>query len=154
MRYDGATPEQVHAMLADRAFREEVCRYQRFHRWDVSIEPDGDRMQVAVDQYRGADEVPGFARKFIGDEIHIAQRESWTSPTGADLEVTIPGKPGEMKGTVTLNGDADGTTEVVEAEVKVSIPLVGGKLEGFIGDMLLKALKAENKVGTRWLADR
>jgi hypothetical protein len=36
--------------------------------------------------------------------------------------------------------------------VKVNIPLVGGKIEGFISDMLLRALKAENKVGVRWLS--
>ena len=36
--------------------------------------------------------------------------------------------------------------------VKVNIPLVGGKLEGLIADLLLKALKAENKVGRDYLS--
>jgi hypothetical protein len=39
-----------------------------------------------------------------------------------------------------------------EGEVDVSIPLVGGKIEGLIGDMLVKALKAENRAGRAWLA--
>jgi hypothetical protein len=66
--------------------------------------------------------------------------------------VSIPGKPGEMNGSVSITGDAGGTTELVEVEIKVNIPLIGGKIEGFIADMLLRALKAENKVGRRWLA--
>jgi hypothetical protein len=154
MRYDGATPEQVHAMLADPAFRARVCEYQRYQRHDVTITPSGEGMSVHVDQHRPADEVPGFARKFIGDEINIVQTEQWSSPTDAALEVAIPGKPGEMKGTVHLAGDATGTTETVAVNVKVGIPLVGGKIEGLIADMLVKALRAENKVGRQWLAEQ
>ena len=36
------------------------------------------------------------------------------------------------------------TAETVDLTIKVSIPLVGGKIEGLIADLLLKALKAEN----------
>ncbi|HEX4189520.1 MAG TPA: DUF2505 domain-containing protein, partial [Marmoricola sp.] len=72
--------------------------------------------------------------------------------TSSSLHVTIPGKPGDMKGTITLAAVDGGTTEVVEVDVKASIPLIGGKIEGLIGDMLGKALRAENKVGRDWLA--
>jgi len=154
MRYDGATPEQVYAMLAEPAFREAVCEYQRYHRHDITITPDGSGMSVTVDQHRPADGVPSFAQKFVGDEINVHQQERWTSPTDASLEVAIPGKPGHLKGTVHLAGDAGGTTETVAVEVKVSIPLIGGKIEGVLAEMLVKALKAENKVGREWLAAR
>ena len=152
LRYDGATPEQVHAMLADPAFREAVCEYQGYPRRTVTIKPKGDGMTVRVDQHRPADEVPGFAQKFVGDEINILQEEDWSSPTAAKLAVTIPGKPGEMNGTIALAASGGGTTETVKVDVKVKIPLVGGKIESFIADMLLKALKAENRVGKDWLA--
>ena len=152
LRYDGADPEQVYAMLSDPAFREEVCAFQRFPRRDVTITPTATGMDVVVDQHRPAHEVPSFARKLVGDEINIVQSESWSSPTTAALHVTIPGKPGDMQGTVTLTAVDGGTTEVVEVDVKASIPLVGGKIEGLIGDMLGKALRAENKVGRDWLS--
>jgi hypothetical protein len=154
MRYDRATPEQVYAMLAEPAFREAVCEYQRYHRHDITITPDGSGMSVTVDQHRPADGVPSFAQKFVGDEINVHQQERWTSPTDARLDVTIPGKPGHMTGTVHLAGDAGGTTETVAVDVKVSIPLIGGKIEGMIADMMVKALRAENKVGRDWLAER
>ncbi|MET3963030.1 hypothetical protein ABIE44_002964 [Marmoricola sp. OAE513] len=152
LRYDGATSEAVYAMLSDPAFRDAVCEFQRFPRREVTITPTAVGMDVTVDQHRPATEVPSFARKFVGEEINIVQSESWTSPTLASLHVTIPGKPGDMKGTVTLTEVDGGVTEVVEVEVKASIPLVGGKIEGLIGDMLGKALRAENKVGRDWLA--
>lgn len=152
LRYDNASPAEVYAMLADPEFRDAVCAFQRFPRREVTITPTGAGMEVTVDQHRPATEVPSFARKFVGDEINIVQTESWKSPTSASLQVTIPGKPGDMKGTITLTAKDGGTTEVVDVEVKASIPLVGGKIEGVIGDMLGKALRAENKVGRDWLA--
>ena len=151
--YPDHTPEQVYAMLSQQAFREAVCEYQGYPRRTVTITPDGDGMAVRVDQYRPATEVPSFARKLVGEEINILQEEEWTSPTQMNLRVSIPGKPGTMSGTVVLRGHDGGTVETVDVEVKVNIPLVGGKLESFIGDMLLRALKAENKVGLRWLAE-
>lgn len=153
LRYDGADAEQVYAMLSDEKFRDAVCEFQRFPRREVTITPTATGMEVTVDQHRPAHEVPSFARKLVGDEINIVQSETWTSHTTADLHVTIPGKPGDMKGTVTLTEVDGGVTEVVEVEVKASIPLIGGKIEGLIGDMLGKALRAENKVGRDWLRE-
>lgn len=152
MRYDGATPEQVYAMLADPAFREAVCEYQRYHRHDITITPEGAGMSVVVDQHRPAEGVPAIAQKLVGAEINVHQVEHWSSPTDAALDVTIPGRPAHMKGTVRLAGDAGGTTETVSVDVTVSIPLIGGKIEGAVADMFLKALEAENTVGRQWLA--
>lgn len=152
MEYPGATPEQVYAMLSTPAFREEVCERQRYPKRTVTITPGDPGMDVRVDQYRPATEVPSFARKLVGDEINILQEEQWSSSTDAALSVTIPGKPGSMTGTITLREQDGGTVETVAVEVKVNIPLIGGKLEDFIGGMLLRALKAENKVGLDWLA--
>jgi hypothetical protein len=153
MRYDGATPEQVYAMLATPGFREAVCEYQRYPERTVEITPAGQGMRVRVDQYRPADEVPSFAKKLVGARINILQEETWHSPASADLSVTIPGKPGEMFGTIKVVGDDAGVTETVDVQVKANIPLLGGKLEDFIAGMLLRALKAENRVGVKWLAE-
>ena len=46
-----------------------------------------------------------------------------------------------------LTEDPDGTTETVNLSVKVNIPLAGGKIEGLIADLLVKALRAEHQVG-------
>jgi hypothetical protein len=151
LTYD-APMSEVAEMLADQSFREEVCDYQRVKRAMVSIDSDDNGMEVTIDQVQAAQGIPSFAKKFVGDEINIVQRESWSSPTEGDINLTIPGKPGEMTGTARLSESGGVTTETVEMTVKVNIPLVGGKIEGLIADMLLKALKAENKVGRDYLS--
>ncbi|MCW2762935.1 MAG: hypothetical protein JWR85_3136 [Marmoricola sp.] len=152
LRYDGATLEQVHEMLADPAFREQVCDYQHVLRHTVQIKKDEKGMTVEIDQIQAARGIPGFAKKFVGDEINIVQTEDWTSAAKGNIHVTIPGKPGEMSGTALLTEDPDGTTETVNLSVKVNLPLVGGKIEGLVADLLSKALRAEHEVGVGWLA--
>ena len=151
MTYD-ASPDQVRAMLEDPGFREQVCKAMKSVRHDVSIDTDGDRMTVKVDQTQPAKGIPSFAKRFVGDQIQIVQHESWSGPTAAGLELEIPGKPGHMKGSIALTGDGSSTTETVAGEIKVSIPMVGGKLESLIGDLLRSALRTEEKVGRKYLA--
>lgn len=150
-RYDGATADEVFAMLGDADYRDAVGRYQLYTRRDVTMTPSGDGFTAVMDQFRPADEVPSFAKKFVGAEINIKQEEAWRSPAEGTITVGIPGKPGSMEGTARIAADEEGSTIVVDAQVKVSIPLIGGKLEDFIGSMMIRALKAEGKVGRRWL---
>ena len=155
LRYDGATIEQVHQMLSEPEFREQVCDYQQVLRHTVQITRDnGAGMTVKIDQVQAAHGIPGFAKKFVGDEIHIVQSEDWTAPEKGNIHIAIPGRPGDITGTALLTEDPDGTTETVNLAVKVHIPIVGGKIEGLVADMISKALRAERKVGVRWLAAR
>ena len=151
LEYD-ASPAEVYAMLADPAFREAVCEAGDSVRHDVSITSQGAGMSVSVDQVQPAAGIPSFARKIVGDEIEILQREEWSSETDASLDVSIPHKPGHLKGTITLREQGTGTVETVDAEVKVHIPMLGGKLEKLISDMLGSALRSEHRVGKAWLA--
>lgn len=151
MTYDAA-PADVLKMLSDPAFREKVCEAMHAVRRDVSIDGAPEGMAVVVDQTQPAKGIPSFAKKFVGDEIHIVQKESWAGATSASLAVQIPGKPGDFKGAIDLAGDTDGTVETVAGDIKVKIPMIGGKLEGLIADLLRSALKSEQRVGRAWLA--
>ena len=153
LTYD-APLSDVAAMLADPEFRQAVCDHQRVLRSSVEIEPDGAGFRARIEQVRPAQSIPSFARKFVGDEIEIVQTELWGSADHGDITMEIPGKPGDISGTTRLRESGGTTTETVDLTVKVGIPLVGGKLEGLVGDLLLKALKAENVVGRAWLAGR
>jgi len=154
LRYDGASVEQVFDMLSTREFREEVCDYQRVLHRTVTVEKDGPAASVTIDQGHATDRLPGFARKIVGDHVTMVQSESWTEGSHGRITVTVPGKPGEMTGTAVLVGDDGGVTEKVDMTVTVHLPLIGGKVESLIGDMLRKALRAEHTVGRNWLAAR
>jgi hypothetical protein len=146
LTYD-APAEAVAAMLDDVAFREEVLERQKVVRGSAAI--DGD--VVTIEQVRSGDDLPGFARKFVGDEITIVQKETWTSPTACDVELSIPGKPGEAVGTMELIESGGTTTESVVLDLTVRIPLVGGRIEALIAGLFKEALDIEHEVGVEWL---
>src|SRR3954453_1475944 len=107
--------------------------------------PDGScrvttRRHVTVD-------LPGFAKRFIQPTNALLQTETWEpvgpgEPRVCRYRVDVQGVPSHIDGTVTLTPDRQGTRQDVEAQVKVSIPIVGGKLE-----------KLAVESGTKLLAD-
>ncbi|WP_193612118.1 DUF2505 domain-containing protein [Nocardioides lijunqiniae] len=151
LTYD-APPERVAAMLRDADFRREVCAAIGMTRAEVSVSEDGENAEIVLDQWQPTAGLPSFAKKFVGEETNIVQAESWTGPTQGDIVVTIPGKPGDMTGTAVLTEHAGVTTEAVTMTIKVGIPLVGGKIEKMIGEMLLAALETENRLGRDYLS--
>jgi hypothetical protein len=148
-----APADEVLAMLLDPAFREAVCASQAALRHSVSVSSSEPPSTVEVRQHQDTSDTPGAARKVIGDSVETIQREEWESAGRARIDISIPGKPGHLRGTITLVDNGDGTsTERFDAEVKVNIPLVGGKLEGLIGKVLGSGLRRERETALRWLA--
>jgi hypothetical protein len=156
LTYPGTTVDAVFGMLGDPAYRKAVSEYQRVIDFACDIVPAGSGpsgvgMEVRLEEAYGTDRIPSFAQRLVGHEIRFVQQESWSSSSGADIHVTIPGKPGDITGSVSLTQVGDDVVQQVDAAVKVSIPLVGGKVEGLVADFLGKAFDAENKVGVKWL---
>lgn len=149
MRYD-APVEDVRAMLVDPEFREAVLASQRVVRGSVSV--DGDVLRL--EQVQSAMHVPSFAKKLVGEEITIVQEEHWHSPTQSRIVVTIPGKPGEITGSGLLREGGGGTTHAVDLDVRVAVPLVGGRIESLVAGLLEKAFDKEHQTGLTWLAAR
>ena len=151
LKYDASSAE-VYAMFADPAFREKVCQAQKANSCTVRIEPDGGHMSVVIDQKRPSGGIPSFARKIVGDEIQLVQSEHWSDSANAALKVVIPGKPGQLNGTITVTGNESGAVETIDGDLVVSIPLLSGKLERLIAGLLDEALRVEEKVAQAWLA--
>ena len=147
-----APAADVLAMLLDPAFREAVCASQDALSHSVSVSSPTPPASVEVTQRLNTSDAPGVARKVIGDSVETVQREQWDSAERASIDISIPGKPGTLHGTITLTDNGDGTsTERFDAEVKVHVPLVGGKLEGLIGKILGSGLRRERETGLTWL---
>jgi uncharacterized protein YndB with AHSA1/START domain len=152
LQYD-APPARVFEMLADPAFRQAACEAQEVISADVQLERDGDGFTLVIDQLQRTDDLPGFARTFAGESTQAIQRETWTSADGGSLEIEAPGKPTKMVGTIRLEPTGAGTTEVVELEIKVKVPLIGGKLEKLMADKVQNGMDLEHQVGRVWLEE-
>jgi hypothetical protein len=147
-----AAPDDVFEMLADPAFREKVCAAQRVVSAEVAVDRTGEGFVLSSDQVQRTEGLPSFARKFAGETTRAVQVEEWPDEHGGTLRIDTPGKPSSMQGTIALVPTATGTTEVVELDIKVKVPLIGGKLESLLADQVRGAMDTEHEVGIAWLA--
>ncbi len=95
------------------------------------------------------DGVPGFLERFLPKDGRVLETFEWASPDGdgtrrGTWKADIPGDPARLGGTMRLDPTPGGSRYTIEGEVKVGLPLVGGKAEGFIGDMVEKLAAKEH----------
>ena len=148
--YD-APLSDVYAMLADPDFRQASAAAMGVISADVTITPKGEGMSVLIDQVQPTEGVPGFAKKFAGETTRAVQTEEWGSPAGGSITIETPGKPTSIRGTLALSESGGRTTETLDVEVKVKVPLIGGKLEKLMADLVTAGMDKEQVAGAAWL---
>ncbi len=151
LAYD-ASPADVYAMLADPAFREKVGEAQDVVSQDITVTPEGAGFRLVNDQVQVTSGLPAIAKKIAGDTTPVVITEVWKDPSGGTLEIDATGKPTSSAGTIRLEAKGSGTVEVVELEIKVKVPLIGGKLEALMADQVRAGMDVEHTVGAAWLA--
>lgn len=96
------------------------------------------------------DGIPGFLTKFLPADGRVTQTDTWGPAVGGARSGTwvadTPGSPAKVNGTMRLEPSGSGCRYVVEGTAKVSIPLVGGKAEGFVVGMTEKLTAKEADV--------
>ena len=68
------------------------------------------------------------------------------------VDIHIKGAPLTVKGRIRLEPQGDRTVEVIEAELKANVPLIGGKLERAAADPINAAIEIEIELLREWLA--
>lgn len=139
-------------MLSDPAWRERVGAAQGVVSSTVTVTPEDSGCRIVVDQVQDTAGLPAIAKKIAGETTRAVVTEAWTSPSAGTIEIVAPGKPTKAIGTVSLLPDGSGTRHVIELEVTVKVPIVGGKLENLMADNIKAGLDVEHTVGAAWLA--
>jgi hypothetical protein len=156
--YEG-TVEQVHSAFLDERYW--LARLADSGADDARLEsiellPDGG-VEAVTTQVLRAFRLPGVVTQFHPGDISIQRSERWGPVTDGNAGGTVTGTismaPVSLAATATLGPTAKGARLSFRATVEVRIPLVGGKLESFIGSQLVKLLTAEQRFTTTWIAD-
>lgn len=151
LTYTGADVEAVYGLISDQAFRTESCEHQESSDIVVDVEPDGEGCTVSVSRTQAA-AMPEFVKKITGSTVKVKQTEKWSGPDSkgtrtADVKVSIVGQPAEMNGVATLTNSSAGTVFEVKGDAKVSIPLLGRKIEPEVAKAIISSLKEEVAYG-------
>lgn len=104
-----------------------------------------------------SDRLPGLVSQFHRGDLAIRREETWTpvqdSRSRAAVAGSIAGAPVSLTGEAVLAPLEAFSRLDLQATVEVRIPLVGRKLETFIGNQLIELLAAEQRFTTRWIAE-
>lgn len=146
--YD-AELEAVFTLISDAGFQER--KYTTLGATNVSVEKnETDEGGCAVITTRTVVvDLPGFAKKFLQPTQTATQNEVWSAAQADGSRVCTygvesKGVPGRISGRHTLRpASGGGTDHSIEIEIKMSIPLVGGKIENFAGDTARVDLAAQ-----------
>lgn len=116
-------------------------------------------IDVITTQVLRSDRLPGLITQFHRGDLRIRREEKWEPVTNGSATATITGSildaPASLTGTAVLEPVAEtgGARMKLRATVEVRIPLVGGKLENFIGNQLVELLIAEQRFTTTWVGE-
>jgi hypothetical protein len=116
-------------------------------------------IDVITTQVLRSDRLPGVITQFHRGDLRIRREEKWEPVTNGSATATIAGSildaPASLTGTAVLEPVAEtgGARMKLRATVEVRIPLVGGKLENFIGNQLVELLIAEQRFTTTWIGE-
>jgi len=146
-----ADPEQVFGLISDQTFREQSCERQGARDYTVTVEPQGDTTTVTIVRTMESD-MPDFIKKLTGDAVTVTQIEKWgpadaAGSRTAEVSVDIHGQPARMQGTSTIAAHGATTTMSVDGDVKVSIPLIGRRIEPEVAKAISASLKDEVEYG-------
>ncbi len=100
----------------------------------LDSQDDGTRSTIKF-RYKVASEVPAFAKKILGETSDVVHEETWDRSTGrGQISIDVATLPGTMDCEARLEDDGDSCRKVFEWEIKVKIPLIGGKIEKVVAD--------------------
>ncbi|CAM2983910.1 DUF2505 domain-containing protein [Prescottella defluvii] len=111
-------------------------------------------IDVAMTQSVPAEHLPAVVTKIRPGDLIITRTESWGALQGdravGTFSAQVEGAPGELRGTMTLTSDGTGSLLVMDGEVEVKMPLIGGKIESVIAGQVLELLDAEEDFTGQW----
>jgi hypothetical protein len=154
-----ASVEEVHS-----AFRDEhywLARLAAFGGDTMTLDTlivDADgTLAVATTHDLRHDLLPGVLAKVFPGDLKILRKETWRPSDGrqvrGEVSVAARGMPGSGVGSAVLAPMSKGSRLRFTGVLEVKIPLVGGKIEKYIGDQLAAEIPEIQRFTTEWIAE-
>jgi Protein of unknown function (DUF2505) len=153
-----ASVEQVHRAFSDRTYWLERLADSGADQATLDSMTVSDGIDVVTTQVLRRDRLPGIVTQFHPGDLSIVREERWSPVRDGKATATvtggIPGAPVSLSGNAVLApADNGGSRLEFTATIEVRIPLVGGKVENFIGGQLVELLIGEQRFTTAWITE-
>jgi Protein of unknown function (DUF2505) len=150
--------EQVYAAFGDEDYWR--ARYAAFDSGtaldSLIVDADGT-VTVFATQHLGRRLLPGPVAKLVPGDLKILYSETWR-PVGnrqvcGQVSISALAALGSGRAEAWLAPVDDGSRLRFTATVEVKVPLVGGKIESYVGSQLAENIPAIQRFTTTWIAE-
>ena len=161
--FDFAVESPVSVERIHSAFSEEdywlarLAAFGGIGRLDSLIVGTDGSVSVAIIGDVRHDGLPGLVAKLYPREWQVVQNEMWSPIDGGrvrgEVSFATRGAPGSGLGTVLLTPAQNGSRLKCTATVEFKVPLVGGKIESFIGRQLVQQISEIQRFTAKWTTE-
>lgn len=122
----------------------------------LTVAPDG-AVVVQTTQDLRQDMLPGQIGRMLPGDTAITRRESWQPGADAgeargEFRITARGVPSSGSGTMVLQDIPAGSRLRVQGTVEVRVPIVGGRIERYVADLIGKDVPQMQQFTAAWIA--
>ncbi len=145
-----ASVAEVYAVLTSEVWSAQLAEHLNDDAQTVSRVEAPDGGVTLVMSRRLPSGIPPVLQKFLPADPRVVVTDVWSGPRGGAHDCSwtaeITGAPARIRGTQRISPTAGGNLHEIGGEVKVSVPLIGGKAEAFIAEQVLGLVVAEVRV--------
>jgi hypothetical protein len=120
----------------------------------LTVEPNG-AVSVVVTVMFFRDRLPKLVTRLHRVALVMVRKETWSRIGGGRvrgmISVAFPGVPLSAVGEAVLAPVRNGSQLTYMTRVHVKAPLIGGKIESYIGDQLADGITAIQRFTTEWI---
>lgn len=146
--YSG-TPQQVVDLFRNPDFISDVARHSGASSHEVHQEGDDIRLDMVL-------EAPPEAARFTGRDVNLSMTFRWDDAASGDgrtgdVDVNVKGLPVAVDARCVLAPTTQGCRADYAGDLKVRIPLVGGKVERMVAPFITDAFSGIERRAQHWL---
>ncbi|MCG7596672.1 DUF2505 domain-containing protein [Mycobacterium sp. PSTR-4-N] len=122
----------------------------------LTVDPDG-AVVVQTTQDLRQDMLPGQIGRMLPGNTSITRRESWRPGADAgeahgEFAITARGVPSSGSGTMVLQAIPTGSRLRVRGTVEVRIPMMGGRIERYVAELIARDVPQMQQFTASWIA--
>jgi len=154
-----ASVEQIHSAFSDENYwRARLASFGGSTTLTSLIVQADGTVFVATRQDLRRHALPKMIAKAFPGDLLILRKETWR-PIGdrrvsGEVIVSAPGALGSGRADAVLAPTQDGSRLRFIATIEVKVPLVGGKIESYIGGQLAEQIHAMQRFTTAWITQK
>jgi hypothetical protein len=151
--------EQVHLAFRDENYwRARLAAFGGSTTLDSFIAHADGTVTVATTQDLRRRTLPKMIVNVFPGDLLILRKETWRPIGGrrvsGEVIVSAPGALGSGRADAVLAPTQDGSRLRFTATMEVKVPLVGGKIERYIGGQLAEQIHAMQRFTTAWITQK